>query len=300
MKRTTPIALVTLGLCAGCGEFTVSHGISGTSDSISRRDGELTVKIGQEPLIVGSGTVAKTDREAAGFHGITASHGIHVAATPGESESVRVEADDNLLPLISTEVVAGILVNKATGSFKTKNPIKVTVSARDLDRLTANSSTSVDASDLAQDSLSVDVSSSGSVRAAGSAARLDFFASSSGTFDGAKLAAKTALGHASSSASVTISVSNELRAEVSSSARIVASGQAATIAVKGSSSGSFDGKKLKAKFVNVECSSSASAEVQATEELTGSASSSGRIRYHEGKPPTFNVKTSFGGQCVEG
>lgn len=300
MRRTAFIkAAVTAAVfCTGCGK--VGGKLLSMGSSVSISDGQVTVTIDGKPPVAGSGKLAKEDRKVAGYRAISASTGIRVNATIGDKDSISVEADDNLLALIGTNVEDGVLVVKATGSLKTKNPIKVTVSAKQIERLAAASSASIIAAELAEKSLAIDVSSSGTAQVVGRADSLRVAASSSGTFDGTKLPCATCTVDCSSSARTSLQVSKGLSVGVHSSGQVIASGEADLVKIDASSSGRFDGKGLKAKSVQAACSSSSLADVHATEALTGSANSSGTVRYHHVKPINLNVETSSGGRCIKG
>lgn len=52
--------------------------------------------------VVGSGNVASENRNVSSFTSIVLLGSAHVEVTFGQSESVSIEADDNILPLVET------------------------------------------------------------------------------------------------------------------------------------------------------------------------------------------------------
>ena len=62
-----------------------------------------------DPSVVPSGRVATESRDARGFSGVAVSIPGKVVVRQGESPSVTIEADDNLLPEIETVVEDGAL-----------------------------------------------------------------------------------------------------------------------------------------------------------------------------------------------
>jgi hypothetical protein len=58
---------------------------------------------------IGNGNVTKQDRTVGSFDALDVSSAFDVYLTQGNSNSLTVEADDNLLPLITTEVVGNTL-----------------------------------------------------------------------------------------------------------------------------------------------------------------------------------------------
>jgi hypothetical protein len=59
--------------------------------------------------VKGSGTVVKERRDVSGFDGIALAGSGAVIVTQGDEESLVIEAEDNLIPLIETKVEDGIL-----------------------------------------------------------------------------------------------------------------------------------------------------------------------------------------------
>lgn len=76
----------------------------------------------------GSGTAAQDTRTVADFTRVEAGGAIHVDVQVGSPQSVRVQADDNLLGHVLTEVDGGTLrLSMRPGSYETKTQILVEV-----------------------------------------------------------------------------------------------------------------------------------------------------------------------------
>jgi hypothetical protein len=228
--RLTPLFLpaVLLTLLTGCS--------SGSSVSFS--NGKTTVRVGSTPMIVGSGKVETEERKATGFRGVSAAQGVQVVVEVADAEAVTVEADDNLLGLIKTDVSGRTLRVRVTGSLETSNPLRVKVKARALESLEASSGASVRAAKLDGGALKVEVSSGAKVTAAGSVERLSVQASSGASFDGAKLSSDRASVDASSGAAATVRARAEVSGSASSGASVRYAGNPAKVGVKTSSGGS--------------------------------------------------------------
>jgi hypothetical protein len=87
----------------------------------------------------------------------------------GNSESVTIEADDNLLPLVETVVEGGTLKirpNKRNLNLQSKS-IRVVVQARSIERLSLGGSGIIDADPLRARKLDVDLGGSGSINLKG-------------------------------------------------------------------------------------------------------------------------------------
>lgn len=101
----------------------------------------------------------------------------------------------------------------------------------------------------------------------------------------------------SSSGSITVAIEAEkLKAIATSSGSINVTGRAAGADIELSSSGSFNGFGCQTETVNAQLSSSGTANVSVSGELSGSLSSSGCI-YYDGDPAKVNVSSSSSGQA---
>jgi hypothetical protein len=172
------------------------------------------------------------------------------------SESLKIEAEDNIIPLIKTSVSGKELVIKlAPGSLISNKPINCYVTVKDLKGLRVSSSASASCKELTTDKLDINMSSSGR----------------------ANLAV-----HA-----------NELNADLSSSAVLKISGDAVKQNIKVSSSGNYGAENLLSKECTVRASSSGSATVSVSDLLNVNISSSGQVNY-TGKPEIHQEIASSG------
>jgi hypothetical protein len=228
-----------------------------TGESINQVNGTLTITMNGVAPLEGSGKAATEDRKVEGFQRVHARQAVQVEVAVTGTESATVEADENLLPLVQTTVEHGTLQVGVKGGLRTRHPLRVRVAARQLEGLTAESSATVSAKGLKGDSLAVSASSSGQVTAHDVDAK-------------------------------------QLEVSVSSSGKVTADGRADRQEVEASSSGDYEGSQLVSRTSRVTCSSSADTVLNATEEVSGSVSSSGSVRY-SGSPERVAVSISSSG-----
>jgi hypothetical protein len=114
--------------------------------------------------VQGSGNIKRQVRDVGQFSGVAMSLAGKVDVRRGDREGVTVEADDNLLPLIETVVEDGTLHirNKRGSNINTRN-LKVTVQARELDRLALGGMGSIDADRVNGARVQFDIGGSGSI-----------------------------------------------------------------------------------------------------------------------------------------
>jgi hypothetical protein len=115
--------------------------------------------------VQGNGNVSRQVREVASFSGLGLGLPGTVEVRMGDAESVTIESDDNILPLIETVVEDGTLKIRPVRrnlQLDTRK-LKVVVTARKLERIAVGGSGSVDAEGLRGGNLHFDVGGSGSM-----------------------------------------------------------------------------------------------------------------------------------------
>ncbi len=119
--------------------------------------------------VQGSGNVKKQVRELAHFTGVSLSLPATMELRIGNTESVTIETDDNLLPLIDTVIENGTLKIRPTkrNSILHTRSMKIVVVAKEVERLSLGGSGSIDADALRGKKLSFDLGGSGSIRLKG-------------------------------------------------------------------------------------------------------------------------------------
>lgn len=191
------------------------------------------------PVEPGSGNVISQTRKVSGFQSVQVSYPAEVFITQGKTESLKIEAEDNLLPGLRTEVKDGTLeifynVDEGKEVSPTKL-VKITLVVKDLQQVDFSSAgeLTVDAlktdklkisldgagqlnlNDLDTRSLNVDLSGAGSLNASGTADDLELNISGFGGFDGGELHSQTAVVSMSGAGSSTVWVDDSLKAEIS-------------------------------------------------------------------------------------
>ncbi len=203
-------------------------------------DGELFMGPGER----GSGNVVSETRKVSGFRALEIDYPAEVFVSQGDQESLTIEAEDNLLPELKTEVNNGVLqIFYRTEKGTHVNPtrvVKITIVARDLEDVEFNSAGELTIEGLKTDSLEVslsgagslelervqikglgvDLSGAGSMTASGTADDLDLNISGFGDFKGADLHGKVASVNISGAGSATVWVDDDLTASISGAGSI--------------------------------------------------------------------------------
>jgi hypothetical protein len=88
--------------------------------------------------ISGNGIVKTQDRTVSSFHAIKASGGIDIELSQGKEQKLQVEADENLLPKILTEVKDGVLNIYHEGNIHNAKTMKIHLTFLQLDAIAAS------------------------------------------------------------------------------------------------------------------------------------------------------------------
>jgi hypothetical protein len=203
------------------------------------------------PTERGSRNVISETREVSGFDSIEVSYPADVFVSQGSSESVTIEADDNLLPDLQTEVRNNTLRifykvqdNKHVIPSKT---VKITIVVKELKDVNFESAgeltiTGIETDDLSVSisgagnlemdeistgSLSITLSGAGSMTASGKTDDLHVVISGFGSFDGQDMYSQTADVNLSGAGSATMWVDDELDAQISGAGSVDYYGAAA-------------------------------------------------------------------------
>ncbi|MBP9663068.1 MAG: DUF2807 domain-containing protein [Pyrinomonadaceae bacterium] len=210
--------------------------IAANSSSFGRIGGSfLNFKVGSEQ---GSGRVASEIREISDFHGVDVGGVFQVEITAQKGHSVEIEADDNLLPLITTKVRNGILTISTERKLSTENPLRIRISAPDIDSLDVSGTAKVSLVGLQNESISIDSSGASRVRVTGETAKLTTDVSGATQIDAQELQAANANIEASGASRVDVNVTGELRTDASGASKITYSGTPSSLQTKRSGASS--------------------------------------------------------------
>ena len=209
----------------------------------------------------GSRNVISQTREVSGFDSIEVSYPAEVSVSQGSAESVTVEADDNFLPGLKTEVRNNTLRifykvedNKHVNPSK---PVKITIVVKELKDVNFESAGKLALTGIETDDLSVSVSGAGDLKLEKISAR-------------------------------------NLSVELSGAGSMTASGTADDLRLVISGFGSYNGKEMHSKSADVNLSGAGSATVWVDDELDAQISGAGSVSYY-GEPSVSKSVSGVGG-----
>lgn len=233
----------------------------------------------------GSGTLKTETRQVSGISAVALDTSGELSLSQGTTEALTIEAEDNILPLLTSEIVNGTLKLGITpnGSFSNTKPVRYTLVVQDLSAIELNGSGSATASDLTiTGSLKIDISGSGSLSFATlRSGEADIHLSGSGglTMSALNSPGLTIEVSGSGDAAISALMADRLSANLSGNGELTVGGSVADQQVTLSGSGSYNGQQLSSASAAVETSGSGSAFVHVTERLDARVSGSGNITY---------------------
>lgn len=224
--------------------------------------GIVTTLEAQSKRVEGSGNVKSETRDIKNFTGVKTSTSIDIYLTQGSDFKVVVEADDNIIDEIVTEVKDGVLtVYLDRVNITRSKKMEVHVTMKEIDYISASSAGDViGMSPVKAENLRIRTSSAGDVRVEVEAKNLDLSTSSSGD--------------------------------------ITISGEADYLEASTSSAGDIKAYDLTVREADVSASSAGDIKITVTEKLRARSSSAGDI-YYMGNPRYVDAKSSSAGDITK-
>ncbi len=201
-----------------------------------------SITINGPTTVRGSGNIKSETRSVSGFTGVQLSSSADVEISFGDTESVSVEADDNLLPYIRTYVRAGTLVidTQTLTSISTSSQVRVTIVMKSLEQAAVAGSGNITISDLNAQDVAFNLPGSGKITASGTANGVTITLNGSGDIDCGALQAKSANVKIFGSGNITVNVSDSLNATILGSGNIQYRGNPSNVTKSISGSGNIN------------------------------------------------------------
>jgi hypothetical protein len=209
-------------------------------------------------IVVGSGDPVTEDIAVEAFTEVELVGSAIVIITAGEIHEVEVEAQRNVIDILTTRMSGDRLILGETSgtTYSTSEPVIFRVRMPELEELEVSGSGTITVDDAPGDRLAVRLSGSGDIHV-------------SGSFD-------------------------DLRVDLDGSGTVSASGSSDDLRVDVDGSGSFDGVELSTDDADVGVSGSGSALVNVSRRLEADVSGSGSVEY-VGEPENLDASVSGSG-----
>ena len=211
------------------------------------------------PSVRGSGNMVVEGRVLDSFSRIEVEGSTNVFLSQGANQLVEIEADDNIVPIITTQVRGGELEISTSRNFRSSNPVNVYITIPEITSISVDGSGDVfGENELGGDNLELEVSGSGNMDLELYYAQLDVESNGSGDF--------------------------QLFGEVDDQV------------IRISGSGNYQARDLVSKNCDIRISGSGDAAVFASELLQAEIRGSGNILYYGG--PQVESAVSGSGNVI--
>ena len=207
----------------------------------------------------GSGKITTQSRDVSGFDQVSLGGSGELTVTQGDEESLTIEAEDNVMSIIKTEVKGDTLYISQSSSwwrpFATTKPVKFDLTMEEISGIKVSGSGTVDADRIHADDLNLDVSGSAEIN-------------------------------------IELLTAETLEVDLSGSGEFKLAGLVTTQKVDISGSGKYRAGDLESEAVTLEIGGSGKATVWATETLDVEIAGSGKVEYYGSPRVSIDISGS--------
>lgn len=163
----------------------------------------------------GSGILKDDQRDIEDFESLEISGAYYVTLECGKEPSLQIIGDDNVIPLIKTEVRGSTLHIWSNKRISTKQRIKIKITTQNLDNIEASGASDIYVKNIDNDELSVEGNGAGHFRFSGKTEDFNIVLAGAVNLDAAKLQADEVRVELSGASNAEVYASEILRAEIS-------------------------------------------------------------------------------------
>jgi predicted small secreted protein len=174
--------------------------------------------------VKGSGKRQSEKRLVGSFTSIDAEGAFNVEVACGKTLGVEVEADDNILPLVSSEVSNNKLTLKPTQNYSVDESPKITITVPDINAFSANGAGQMKISGVSNDKLQIYANGAPQVSVSGTTKMIGVDTNGAAKIDAHNLRADHAVVDSKGVSKVDLGVSNQLDVTISGPSRVTYKG----------------------------------------------------------------------------
>jgi hypothetical protein len=200
MKTTTLLAtlVVMVSLIAGC------HGLL--------------------HQVSGSGNRQKEKREVASFNSISTNGAFEIDIVCQQPLGLEIEGDDNILPLVSTDVSNNVLHIKSLRDYSVSDPIKLKISMPNLEGISVNGVGKIEIAGMKNEKFEIDANGAPTIRVSGETKLVDIDTNGAGRIDTHKLRASKAVVDTKGVSRVDVRAADQLNVTISGPSHVTYEG----------------------------------------------------------------------------
>jgi hypothetical protein len=165
--------------------------------------------------VKGSGVLKIEKRELGAFKSIETTGAYEVRISCQKSQSFEIEGDDNILPIIRTEVRGGVLHISNEQDYRSSKTLVVRISMPDLESVVSTGAGDIHIANLKNDKLAIKSTGAARIEAAGETKYASVSSTGAGKIDAYQLKAESVKVTVTGAAKVDVYASQQLDATVS-------------------------------------------------------------------------------------
>jgi hypothetical protein len=255
-------------------------------------------------IVAGSGNVVTENREVSGFHAVTLAGIGDVILTQGQTESLSIEAEDNLIPYFEIKVEAGTLVigikpANIGVNLQPTRPVKFYVSLPEIQAITVAGSGTLQAGDLQSADFHISLLGSGNISTgnlAAGAVNIDLAGSGDISLQAVTASSLHISILGSGNTRLASLDADSLNTTISGSGDVFLTGQVASQSLHILGSGDYSAGDLESQTADVTVSGSGSSLLSVSDRLDVNILGSGGVSYYG--QPVINFDSSGSGDLT--
>lgn len=174
--------------------------------------------------VTGSGNRQTVKRDIRAFTSISTEGAFEIDIACQKEPGLELEGDDNILPLVSTEVSNNVLYIKSSRGYNVNTPIRLRLTVANLEGLSVSGAGKISISGLKNDKFEIDANGAPSITAAGETALVDINTNGAGRIDTHKLRAARAVIDSKGVSKVEVYAKDELDVTVAGPSQVIYQG----------------------------------------------------------------------------
>lgn len=174
--------------------------------------------------VSGSGNRQKQTREVPSFTSIATEGAFHIEVTAQKPPSLEIEADDNILPLIATDVSNNVLHIKSAKSYSVSQPVIIRIALPNLEGVSADGAGKVEVAGINNEKFNLDINGAPYVKVSGETKLVNIDTNGAATIDTSRLRAARAVVETKGVSRVEVRAADQLDVTVSGPSSVLYSG----------------------------------------------------------------------------
>lgn len=174
--------------------------------------------------VAGSGNRQTVKRDIRAFTSISTEGAFEIDIACQKEPGLELEGDDNILPLVSTEVSNNVLYIKSSRGYNVNTPIRLRLTVANLEGLSVSGAGKISISGLKNDKFEIDANGAPAITAAGETALVDINTNGAGRIDTHKLRAARAVIDSKGVSKVEVYAKDELDVTVAGPSQVIYQG----------------------------------------------------------------------------